>query len=180
MTDTYTILQPAGKVNPHGTPSDEIGKLVASGISVEAATCATEKLLHFANTGAGTDDCDVAAMFIDGGDGSTMMFIAYRATTEKGKKRLADMGKPRCGAFPDIWIDAPLFRKENPIYELIPRDFIALSSNKPTSMILFNSIFWNNEEELISIAKNARNRNSGAAAKSDEASSNTSTIGTRN
>ena len=155
MFDHY-IAEPTGEVNPHGNISSEIGKLILKGVSVEAATYATTKLFQFANNGAGTSDCDVATMFIEGGDGSTTMFVAYKATTEEGAKHLDDMGKPHCGIEPYIWFDAPFYENN----EIIPQSFITLTSTKPSSVLSFNKTFWDNETELLAIAKGDRNRHS--------------------
>lgn len=159
MFDHY-IAEPTGEVNPHGNISSEIGKLILKGVSVEAATYATTKLFQFANNGAGTSDCDVATMFIEGGDGSTTMFVAYKATTEEGMKRFANMGKPYGGVFQDAWFDAPFYEKANPLQKIVRHSLITLTTTKPSSVISFNEIFWDNEAELLAIAKGDRNRHS--------------------
>lgn len=105
-----------------------------------------------------TGDVDIAVMFIDGGDGSTTMFFAYNATTRDGKKKFSDMGKPYCGAFLDTRIDAPFYKKKNPLYELNRHSLITLAPTSPTSVLLFNEIFWDHETQLVAAAKSNRKR----------------------
>ena len=167
MTDSkhfpHLMTMPAGEVNPHGDINEEIKSLVAKGISMEAATYATVRLFHLFydiqlssdKTGAG--DFDVAVMLVDGGDGSSTMFIAYTALTEEGKRQLDDMGKPHSGITPDIWFDAPLYENENPIHQIVPQSLITLTSTKPSSVFLFNEIFWDNETACLTCARNSRN-----------------------
>ena len=153
---THFFAMPAGEVNPHGNIDEEIKKLVAEGISEEAATYAAIRLFQIANSKRGTSDCDFATMFIEGGDGSTTMFVAYKATTEEGEKHLDDMGMPHCGILPYIWFDAPFYKKENPIKEIIPQSFITLTSTKSSSVFSFNEVFWDNETKCLACAKNGR------------------------
>ena len=149
----YYISEPTGEVNPHGDLTSEIGKLILKGVSVEAATFAAIRLFQFANSGDGTKNCDVATMFLNGGNGSTSMFVAYIATTEEGKKRFADMGKPWVGMVLDTKFDAPFYEKENPIHQIVPQSLITLTSTKPSSVFLFNEIFWDNETACLTCAK---------------------------
>ena len=153
---THFFALPAGEVNPHGNIDEEIKKLVAEGISEEAATYAAIRLFQIANSKRGTSDCDFATMFIEGGDGSTTMFVAYKATTEEGAKHLDDMGMPHCGILPYIWFDAPFYKKENPTKEIIPQSFITLTSTKSSSVFSFNEVFWDNETKCLACARNGR------------------------